>query len=55
MLDARYTWWDCGRSYLCRIVDMLHMGYVDEVLVGRQVIERLPQIVPLWIARLKDR
>ncbi len=55
MLDARYTWWDCGRSYLCRIVDMLHMGYVDEVLVGRQVIERLPEIVPLWIARLKDR
>jgi hypothetical protein len=54
MLDARYTWWDCGRSYLCRIVDMLHMGYVDEVLVGRQVIERLPQIVPLWIARLKN-
>ena len=52
MLDARYTWWDCGRSYLCRIVDMLHMGYVDEVLVGRQVIERLPQIVPVWIARL---
>ncbi len=55
MLDARYTWWQCGRSYLCRIVDMLHMGYVDEVLVGRQVIERLPQIVPLWIARLKDQ
>ena len=55
MLDARYTWWDCGRSYLCRIVDMLHMGYVDEVLVGRQVIERLPEILPLWIQRLKDR
>lgn len=55
MLDARYTWWDCGRSYLCRIVDMLHMGYVDEVLVGRQVIERLPLLVPLWIQRLKDR
>lgn len=53
MLDARYTWWDCGRSYLCRIVDMLHMGYVDEVLVGRQVIERLPQIVPIWIQRLE--
>ena len=55
MLDARYTWWDCGRSYLCRIVDMLHMGYVDEVLVGREVIERLPQLVPLWIQRLQNR
>lgn len=55
MLDARYTWWDCGRSYLCRIVDMLHMGYVDEVLVGRQVIQRLPQIVPVWLDRLARR
>lgn len=34
LLDARYTWWDCGRSYLCRVIDMLHMGYVDEVLFG---------------------
>ena len=55
MLDARYTWWDCGRSYLCRIVDMLHMGYVDEVLVGREVIARLPQLVPSWIQRLEGR
>lgn len=31
MVDAYYTWWDCGRSYLCRIIDMLNMGYVDEV------------------------
>ena len=55
MLDARYTWWNCGRSYLCRIVDMLHMGYVDEVLVGRQVIERLPHLVRIWIQRLGTR
>ena len=32
MVDAYFTWWECGRSYLCRIVDMLRMGYVDEVL-----------------------
>src|SRR5665213_731232 len=49
MLDARYTWWDCGRSYLCRIIDMLHMGYVDEVLFGSEVIERLPSIVKEWV------
>jgi len=30
MVDAYDTWWNMGRSYLCRIVDMLHMGYVDE-------------------------
>ena len=47
-LDARYTWWDCGRSYLCRIIDMLHMGYVDEVIVGREVVDRLPDLVKEW-------
>jgi hypothetical protein len=24
MVDDEFTWWQCGRSYLCRIVDMLH-------------------------------
>lgn len=45
MVDAHYTWWDCGRSYLCRMVDMLHMGYVDEVLFGYEVVEELPRIM----------
>jgi hypothetical protein len=47
-LDDRFTWWDCGRSYLCRIVDILHMGYVDEVIFGREVLERLPQVAREW-------
>ncbi len=49
MIDSRFTWWECGRSYLCRIIDMLHMGYVDEVLFGREVVDRLPEIVPEWV------
>ncbi len=24
MVDDQFTWWQCGRSYLCRIIDMLH-------------------------------
>jgi len=24
MVDGHYTWWVCGKSYLCRIVDMLN-------------------------------
>jgi len=48
MVDAHFTWWDCGKSYLCRIVDMLHMGYVDEVLFGREVVEEMPRIVREW-------
>jgi len=55
MLDAHYTWWDCGRSYLCRIVDMLHMGYVDEVLFGYEVIESLPAIVKEWVSVARER
>ncbi len=49
MIDAHYTWWNCGRSYLCRIVDLLHMGYVDEVLFGREVVAELPRIVKEWV------
>lgn len=48
MIDAHYTWWTCGKSYLCRMVDMIHMGYVDEVLFGREVVERLPEIADGW-------
>jgi hypothetical protein len=50
IIDSHYTWWECGRSYLCRIIDMLHMGYVDEVLFGREVVERLPKLVKEWVA-----
>lgn len=49
MLDAYYTWWDCGKSYLCRIIDMLHMGYADEILFGYEVVERLPSLVESWV------
>lgn len=48
MIDSHNTWWNCGKSYLCRIVDMLHMGYVDEVLVGREVVDRLPLLAREW-------
>ncbi|MBI1955976.1 MAG: hypothetical protein HYS38_06240 [Acidobacteria bacterium] len=55
MVDSHYTWWECGRSYLCRIIDMLHMGYVDEVLFGAEVMERLPSIVKEWVTISKER
>lgn len=48
IVDDYFTWWDCGRSYLCRIIDMLHMGIVEEVLFGKEVIERLPALVGAW-------
>ena len=55
MVDSHYTWWECGRSYLCRILDMLHMGYVDEVLFGYEVLERLPDLVKHWVETERNR
>lgn len=48
VVDDRFTWWDCGKSYLCRLVDMLHEGYLDEVIFGKEVISRWPEIVKSW-------
>lgn len=50
MVDAYRTWWKDGKSYLCRMIDMLHMGYVSEVLFGYEVVEELPRIVSEWVA-----
>lgn len=48
VVDDYFTWWECGRSYLCRIIDMLHMGYLDEVIFGREIVDRLPALVQEW-------
>jgi len=54
IVDSKFTWWKKGKSYLCRIVDMLHMGFVDEVLFGSEVVERLPTLVQNWRNRQKS-
>lgn len=55
IIDAHYTWWSCGRSYLCRMIDMLHMGYVDEILFGLEIEHRIPAMVGEWIALVNAR
>ena len=47
-VDDRFTWWVKGKSYLCRLIDMMHMGLVDEVIFGKEVLKRWPQIVKTW-------
>jgi len=54
MVDAYFTWWKCGKAYLCRMFDMLHMGYVDEILFGREVVEEMPRIVQKWVATHRE-
>jgi hypothetical protein len=48
MVDDYLTWWVLGKSYLCRIIDMLHMNLIDEALFGYEVVERLPDIAKQW-------
>lgn len=55
MVDAYDTWWKQGIPYLCRMIDILHMGYVDEILFGKQVIEELPRISKEWCDLLNSR
>lgn len=44
-IDSYHTWWDLGKSYLCRVVDALNSGIVDEVIVGREVFTRWPELL----------
>ena len=54
MVDAYDTWWGKGRSYLCRMIDILHMGHVDDILFGKEVIRELPAIADQWAADYRD-
>jgi hypothetical protein len=54
IIDAYETWWDMGKSYLCRMIDMLHMGHVSEILFGREVVERLPILAREWVDRIPE-
>ena len=55
MVDDYFTWWTMGRSYLCRICDMLHMGLLTEALFGKEIVERIPVIVQEWVSELKKQ
>ncbi len=44
-IDGHFTWWGSGRSYLCRLVDMLHMNLVDEVICGEEVFTEWPRVL----------
>lgn len=46
--DARYTWWDKGKSYMCRLVDLLNQDSMTELLIGRECLTEIPRIVTEW-------
>jgi len=47
-VDGYRTWWEDGKSYLCRIVDSIHMKYLDEAIFGRELLDRLPELAQEW-------
>lgn len=49
LVDDSFTWWTKGRSYLCRLIDITHEGLVTEVIFGKEVLDRWPQIVESWL------
>ncbi len=51
-VDDRFTWWKLGRSYLCRIVDSMQQGHIDEVIFGKEVLSRWPEIVSAWASEI---
>ncbi len=53
IIDSHLTFWEMGKSYLCRYFDLLNMGYADEILFGSEVVEVLPSLVNNWKKELK--
>lgn len=52
-VDAYRTWWKQGKSYLCRLVDAMNSGVVDEVIVGKEVLNRWPELLKSVILGIK--
>lgn len=52
-IDDHFTWWQCGKSYLCRMVDMMHMGLLNEAIFGREAVTRVPAIARGWLEGAK--
>lgn len=54
-VDAYGTWMDQGKSYLCRMVDMLQRGAVDNVVVGSEIVSAIPALVSEWKAEAQKQ
>lgn len=51
IVDAYDTWWIKGKSYLCRLVDLVNMGKVTHLLCGRETVRELPSLAEHWARR----
>lgn len=44
-IDSHFTFWVKGKSYLCRFIDTLNMGLIDELIVGKEVLTRWSELL----------
>lgn len=44
-IDSYNAFWEQGKSYLCKFVDTLNMGLIDELIIGREVLTRWPEVL----------
>lgn len=47
MTDGQQAW-SKGVSYICRIIDIVNMGYIDAAIFGEEVVTEWPDIVSEW-------
>jgi hypothetical protein len=52
ILDGKESW-AARRADLRRAVDLLSMGLIDELVVGREILEEWPRIVRALCAQQK--
>ena len=45
LIDSYDTFWTKGKSYLCRFIDALNMGLIDDLLIGREVLTEWEKIL----------
>lgn len=48
-IDGYHTFWKLGKSYLCRFIDTLNMGLIDELIVGREVLTRWEELLQEYV------
>lgn len=48
LMTDGYEAWQSGISYICRIIDILNMGYIDAAVFGEEVFTQWPDIVADW-------
>ena len=44
-VDSYNTWWTLGKPYLCRLIDTLNKGLVDEVIFGKEIFTDWPNLM----------